>query len=77
MCVLLWCCELKAKVLNLRISVLNTQLNIMMYSLSISRMVLLTACSSLMKMETREIKKESAYGVVLSEAWMLILFSRC
>ncbi len=40
-------------------------------------MVLLTACSSLMKMETREIKKESAYGVLLSEAWMLILFSRC
>ncbi len=49
MYVLLWCCELKAKVLNLRISVLNTQINIIMHSLSISLIVLLTACSRLEK----------------------------
>lgn len=73
MCVLLWCCELKAKLLNLRFSALNAQINITIHFLSISVIVLLTACSSLMKMQTGEINKES----LLLEAWMLILFSGC
>uniref|UniRef100_A0A8C2GJP7 Zgc:171844 n=1 Tax=Cyprinus carpio TaxID=7962 RepID=A0A8C2GJP7_CYPCA len=59
MCVLLWCCELKAKLLNLRFSALNAQINITIHFLSISVIVLLTACSSLMKMQTGEINKES------------------
>lgn len=73
MCVLLWCCELKAKLLNLRFSALNAQINITIHFLSISVIVLLTACSSLMKMQTGEINKE----YLLLEAWMLILFSGC